>query len=72
MPWAKNVFSSMVSAVAYDEETAELMVTWAKSGKTSIYAGVPEGVALDLSNAPSVGQMVNTEIKPYYQHLGYK
>ena len=72
MPWSKNVFSSMVSAVAYDEEKAELMVTWAKSGKTSVYAGVPEGVALDLSNAPSVGQMVNSEIKPYYQHLGYK
>lgn len=72
MPWSKNVFSTMVSAVGYDEEKSELMITWAKSGKTSVYAGVPEGVALDLSNAPSVGQMVITEIKPYYQHLGYK
>ena len=72
MSWSKNVFSSMVSSVAYDEEKAELMVTWVKSGKTSVYAGVPEGVALDLSNAPSVGQMVNTEIKPYYTHLGYR
>lgn len=72
MSWEKNVFSSMVTAVGYDAEKAELYVTWAKSGKISVYAGVPEGVALDLSNAPSVGIMVNTEIKPYYQHLGYK
>lgn len=72
MAWTKNVFSTMVTSVAYDEEKAELSVTWAKGGKTSVYAGVPEGVALDLSNAPSVGQMVITEIKPYYQHLGYK
>lgn len=72
MSWSKSVFSSMVSEVGYDPEKAELSVTWAKSGKTSVYAGVPEGVALDLSNAPSVGQMVNSEIKPYYQHLGYR
>lgn len=72
MSWEKNVFSSMVTSVGYDPEKAELYVTWSKSGKTSVYAGVPEGVALDLSNAPSVGQMVNMEIKPYYQHLGYK
>lgn len=72
MPWSKNVFSTMVSAVGYDEEKSELYVTWAKSGKTSVYAGVPEGVALDLSNAPSVGQMVNMEIKPYYTHVGYR
>lgn len=72
MSWTKSVFSSMVTEVGYDEEKAELYVTWKKSGKTSVYAGVPEGVAFDLSNAPSVGQMVITEIKPYYQHLGYK
>ena len=67
MPWSQHVFSSMVSTVAYDEGTKELMVTWAK-GKRSIYSGVPEELAVQLANAPSVGQMINTEIKPYYAH----
>ncbi len=67
MPWSQHVFSSMVSMVAYDETTQELAVTWAK-GKRSIYSGVPEELAVQLANAPSVGQMINTEIKPYYAH----
>ena len=67
-PWRKNVFSSMVSEVAYDPAKQELMVTWAKSGKVSVYSGVPEGTALDLSNAPSVGFFINSEIKPYFGH----
>lgn len=67
MPWSQHVFSSMVSEVAYDEEKKELTITWAK-GKRSIYSDVPEELAVQLANAPSVGQMVNTEIKPYYSH----
>lgn len=65
MPWSKNVYSTMVSEVAYDEERQELRVTFAR-GKTAAYAGVPEDKALELANAPSVGQYLNSEIKPYY------
>ena len=67
MSWTQSVFSSNVSEVAYDSDTNELLVTW-RSGKVSAYQGVPEDVALKLANAPSVGQMINAEIKPYYSH----
>lgn len=58
----------MVSEVGYDDQTQEMTVTWAKSRKVSAYRGVPEELALQVANAPSVGSMVNAEIKPYYQH----
>lgn len=67
MPWSQHVFSTMVSEVAYNEENHELIITWAK-GKRSIYSGVPEELARQLANAPSVGQMINTEIKNFYPH----
>lgn len=67
MSWEKSVYSSNVESVGYDSEAKELIVTW-KKGKRSIYAGVPEELAEQLSNAPSVGSMINAEIKPYYSH----
>jgi hypothetical protein len=57
----------MVSEVGYDDETKELTVTWT-NGRRSAYAGVPEGVADQLARAPSVGTMLNSDIKPYYSH----
>ncbi len=63
MSWSKPVFSTMVSEVGWDDETNELLVTWAKSGKTSAYSGFDEAKAIELSNAPSVGQMIISEIK---------
>ena len=68
MSWSQFVFSSVVSEVGYDSDSGELLVTWSKSGKVSAYQGVPEDVAQRLANAPSVGQMINDEIKPYYGH----
>lgn len=68
MSWSQAVYSSNVSEVGYDPDTGELLVTWSKSGKVSAYQGVPEDVALKLANAPSVGQMLDAEIKPYYSH----
>lgn len=68
MPWTKSVFSSRVSEIAYDEQTKELLVTWAKGGRTSIYSDVPEEVAIDLSNNVSVGSMIASEIIPNYRH----
>ena len=68
MPWTKSVFSSRVTEIGYDEQTKELSVTWSKGGKTSIYEGVPEEVALDLSTSVFVGTMIGTEIIPNYKH----
>lgn len=65
--WSKPVYSSMVSEVGYNEETQELIITW-KNGKRSAYSGVPAEKAEELAGAPSVGQMVNMEIKPNYPH----
>lgn len=67
MSWTRNVFSSMVNEVGWDSETSDLLITW-NNGRKSAYAGVPEDVANDLANAPSVGGMINSQIKPYYSH----
>ena len=65
--WSKSVYSSMVQEIAYAPETEEMLVTWA-NGRTSAYAGVPEDVAMQVANAPSVGQAMNQMIKPMYAH----
>lgn len=65
--WSQNVFSKMCTNVAYDGDTGDLVVTW-NNGRRSAYAGVPEDVAWNLANAPSVGSMINEEIKPNYAH----
>ena len=67
--WTKDVFSSNVASVGYDDETNELIVTWQKGkNRVSIYSGVDEETAQALAKAPSVGQMLNMEIKPNYPH----
>ncbi|MDE2099020.1 MAG: KTSC domain-containing protein [Patescibacteria group bacterium] len=65
--WSRNVYSSNVSEIAYDPDTHELFITWTR-GKRSIYSNVPEELAEQLVNAPSIGSMINTEIKGYYAH----
>ena len=65
--WTKSVYSSNVQEVGDDPDTKELYITWTR-GKQSIYSGVPEELAVDLSNAPSVGSMLNAEVKPFYSH----
>lgn len=57
----------MVREVAYDSNTQELLVTW-NSGKISAYSDVPEDIALQVANAPSVGQAMNQMIKNNYSH----
>lgn len=67
MTWTKNVFSSMVSEVGWDEESGDLLITW-NTGKKGAYADVPEELAVRLSNAASVGEMINAEIKPNFKY----
>ena len=67
MTWTKTVYSSMVAEVGYDAEQKELYITWTR-GKRSIYSGVPEELAQQVANAPSVGSILNSDIKPYYSH----
>ena len=67
MTWEKSVYSTMASSIGYDAEKEEMYVTWT-NGRQSAYSGVPEGVALAASQAASVGQFINSEIKPIYGH----
>jgi len=66
--WSKDVISANVASVAYEEEGARLIVTWRKGARRSVYEGVPEHLALQLAEAPSVGSMLNAEIKPVFPH----
>lgn len=68
MSWLRPVYSEMASEIGYDDQTNELIVKWASSGKTSAYKGVSEDMALQCANAASVGQFLNSEIKPNYPH----
>ena len=65
--WSKNVFSSMVQSVSYDSDTQTMIITF-NNGKSYAYADVPEDVAGDLSNAASVGEFMNSEIKGRYSY----
>ncbi len=64
--WEQQVYSSNVSTVAYDAETKEMFVTFLKGGARYVYRNVPEELARNLANAPSVGSMLRSEIIPYY------
>lgn len=66
--WSKQVYSSNVVEIGYQEEGARMIVTWSKGSRRSVYSGVPEELAVQVANAPSVGSILNSEIKPYFQH----
>lgn len=66
MSWEQSVYSSNVESIGWNE-TDGLLVTW-KNGRVSAYAGVPEELATQLANAPSVGSMLNAEIKNQFSH----
>jgi hypothetical protein len=57
----------MVSEIGYDEQMKGMVVVW-KSGKRSLYSGVDEDTAMQCSKAASVGQFINSEVKPNYSH----
>lgn len=67
MSWEQPVFSSQCTAIGFNSETGDLIVTW-KNNKKSAYAGVDEDLAYQVANAASVGQFLNSEIKPNYPH----
>lgn len=66
----KEVFSSNVKSLAYDDVTSTLYVQWtnSKSGRASAYAGVPLDVYENLLRAPSIGGMMDSDIKKNYAH----
>lgn len=66
-PLMQAVFSDAVDRIGHDPETQELYVTW-KEGRTSVYTGVPQDVAQDVTNSWSVGKALRERVIPNYQH----
>lgn len=67
MSWTKQVYSTNVSEISYDEESQEMTVRFQK-GASYAYEGVDEQTALDMANAASVTQFLNSEIKGRYNY----
>ena len=68
MSWSRSVFSSSANEIGYDTDKNEMYVVWAKSGKRSIYSGVPEGLADEVSRSASVGAALREQIIGVYGH----
>ena len=60
-----DVDSRAIDRVSYED--GELFVQW-KGGGTYVYSIVPEHKFEELLRADSIGEYVNREIKPYYEH----
>jgi hypothetical protein len=60
-----EVDSRAIEAVAYED--GELFVRW-KGGGAYVYSIVPEQKFEELMLADSIGDYVNSEIKPYYDY----
>jgi hypothetical protein len=58
----RNVFSSHVDQIGYDEDARELHVAF-QTGRTAVYRGVPQEVARDVMEAPSIGEAMWNSIR---------
>jgi KTSC domain len=63
----REVFSSNVDRIGYDQATGTLQVEF-KSGKTAVYRGVPAGVANQVVGAPSVGSALHELVRGKFPH----
>ena len=63
-----RVQSSVMTYVHYDEESAELDITFV-SGKIYRYFGVPLATYVDLLDAESVGEFFNQNIKNAFRFI---
>ncbi len=62
----REVYSNRVASIGYED--GKLIVKWAKGGKTSVYDGVPEQLANEVMNAPSIGSALRLSIEGQYAH----
>lgn len=58
--------STAISHVGYDAATRRLFVTFLGSGKTYVYADVPESEYADFRTAASKGRFFNARIRDRY------
>lgn len=67
MSWTKDVYSSNVASVGWDDATNSIIVTF-KNGRVYAYSGADEEMASELSKAASVTEMLNLDIKGRYAY----
>lgn len=67
MPEMRSVFSSHINQIGYDPETQEFHVTFS-NGRTAIYQDVPQNVARDVMEAPSIGEEVWRSLRGKFKH----
>lgn len=68
MPEMRTVFSSHVAAIGHDSTTGELHITFSKTGRTVVYAGVPAAVAAQVMAAPSIGEALHRLVRGRFEH----
>ena len=68
MPEMREVYSSAVDSIGYEQETQTLRVRWSRTGRISVYEGVPADVANQTMNAPSIGSALRDNIQGVYLH----
>lgn len=66
-PVMHSVHSSHVNRIGHDADTSEMHVEW-DNGKTSIYSGVPAGLADQVRNSWSVGKAIREMIRGKFDH----
>ena len=70
MPEMTPVESSLIAAVGFDDEKAELYVEFKKGGLYS-YQDVPKAVYTAMLNAKSVGKFFLENVKSQYKYSKY-
>ena len=66
MPELKQVYSESVDSIGW--ENGELHVRWKRTGRVSVYRGVPSELAENVMNAASVGQALRNSIQGIFEH----
>ena len=66
-PVMHPVYSTNITSVGHDPHTQEMHVTW-RSGRTSVYSGVPADKADEVRRSSSVSKAVREMIIPHHDH----
>jgi hypothetical protein len=67
MPEMRSVFSSNVSRIGYDADSAELHVHFG-NGSEVVYHDVPSEVARRVLAAPSIGEALWANVRGQFEH----
>lgn len=63
----RQVFSSHVGSIGYDDAKGELHVAY-QNGKTAIYEGVPPMVARNVMGSASIGSALHSQVRGQFKH----